>query len=227
MALGLAALAPGLGLAQEQRPWVDPPAEGTAPAAPAPPPAVEAPVPQPVPRSAQPEPATPPVRSAEPSGRTAPAPTQDSAESQRLRHETAAQDFVREYLAFWSAPNEVALEAHRDFYAPSVNFHGDERSARSIFEEKRRVVRRWPERQYLARPGTMEAACDAGSDLCTVRTAFDFRASDPARGRRSEGAGTLEMVISFAGRDPVIISENSWVSRRGQERTVSLEEVFD
>jgi hypothetical protein len=151
----------------------------------------------------------------------------ESAEAKLARQEASARDFVQEYLAFWSAPNNIALEAHRDFYASSVSFHGDERSARSVFEEKRRVVRRWPERAYIPRRGTMEAACDVGSDLCTVRTDFDFRAADPQRGRRSEGSGTLELVISFASGEPAIISENSWVTRRGQDRSVSIEELTD
>jgi hypothetical protein len=188
------------------------------------------PAPGPAPEAAQPEAAprlAPPVRSAEPPRETSPAPERDTAEARRLHQEAAAQAFVQEYLAFWSAPNNIALEAQREFYATSVNFHGQERSARSVFDEKRRFVRRWPERSYTPRPGSMEAACDGGSDLCTVRSVFDFRAADPQRGRRSEGTGTLEVVISFAGREPVIISETSFVNRRGQDRTVSLEELTD
>lgn len=211
--LGLALGIPGTISAQEKG-WVDPPTEGTA----SPPPAAEAPIEPP---------AAGQTASPGPMRQAPPAQTAENAEAQRLRQEAAARDFVQEYLAFWSAPNNIALEAHRDFYASSVSFHGDERSARSVFEEKRRLVRRWPERAYVPRRGTMEAACDVGSELCTVRTEFDFRAADPQRGRRSEGSGTLELVLSFAGREPLIISENSWVNRRGQERTVSLEELSD
>jgi hypothetical protein len=107
-----------------------------------------------------------------------------------------------------------------------VRFHGRDMSARALREEKRRFVRRWPERSYRPRLDTMRTSC--AGPFCTIRAMFDFRAADPARGRSSAGTGILELGVSFAGGQPAIVSESSSVIRRGQgDRTVSLEEVDD
>ncbi len=137
----------------------------------------------------------------------------------------AAKELAIDYLDFWSDPNAVALEAHELFYAPTVRYHGREMSARALQEEKRRFARRWPKREYRPRLDTLRTSC-AGA-FCTIRSMFDFEASDPARGRYSSGAGILELGVSFAGGQPVIVSETSSVIRRGGDRTVSLEEAED
>ncbi|HKG86079.1 MAG TPA: hypothetical protein VKB16_23495 [Beijerinckiaceae bacterium] len=131
---------------------------------------------------------------------------------------TAAETLAGAYLDYWSAPNAVTLDATPDFYAPRVEFHGRLLSARALFEEKKRFVRRWPERQYTPRPDTLRTACDPGTGICVVKTVFDFIAANPARRRRSEGTGTLELVVSVAGQQPVIIAETSRILRRGEGR---------
>lgn len=137
----------------------------------------------------------------------------------RLAHrEGLAQALAVDYLEFWSAPNAVALETTPSFYAPVVFFHGREMSARALFEEKRRFVRRWPERRYRPRQNTMLVTCDPSGRLCTVRTVFDFTAASPDRGRRSQGSAVLQLGVSLAGDRPVIVSETSWVIGRGRPR---------
>ncbi len=138
----------------------------------------------------------------------------------------AAKELAIDYLDFWSDPNAVALDAHEEFYAPTIRYHGREISARALREEKRRFARRWPERAYRPRLDTMRTSC-AGA-FCTIRALFDFRAADPHRGRSSSGTGIIELGVSFAGGQPAIVSETSSVVRRGQgDRTVSLEEMDD
>ena len=129
---------------------------------------------------------------------------------------TAAEALAGAYLDYWSAPNAVTLDATPDFYAPRVEFHGRLLSARALFEEKKRFVRRWPERRYTPRPDTLRTACDPGTGNCVVKTVFDFIAANPARRRRSQGTGTLELVVSVAGQQPVIIAETSRILRRGE-----------
>jgi hypothetical protein len=84
-----------------------------------------------------------------------------------------------------------------------------------VLAEKRRFAKRWPQRSYSYRFTTMQVACDAHVPHCTVRSLFDFTASDPRRGRRSLGTGEHELVVSFAGTRPVFAVENSRVLRRG------------
>jgi len=133
----------------------------------------------------------------------------------------AAEALVTEYLNTWSAPNELTLASTTDFYAPRVRFHGRLMSARELLEQKRRFVRRWPERSYRPRLSTMGTTCAPRGATCTVRSDFDFAAANPASGRRSQGTGTIELVVSFAGNRPAITAENSAVlgRSRGEQRT--------
>ncbi|HEX2555327.1 MAG TPA: hypothetical protein VHL98_16630 [Microvirga sp.] len=192
-----------------------------------------APRPRPQAPAARPEPA--PQRSARPAEESRPAPRpserREAAQPRFPRREQSAQaraakELAIDYLDFWSDPNAVALEAHEEFYAPVIRYHGREVSGRALQEEKRRFARRWPEREYRPRLDTMRTSC-AGA-FCTIRSTFDYRASDPNRGRTSAGTGVIELGVSFAGGQPVIVSETSSVLRRGAgDRTVSLEDAED
>jgi hypothetical protein len=209
--------------------WIDPPPLATPPADAAPQKTAPAsPEPAPAPRAGAP--VQKPRRTAEPPPKTSPVLPPDVAERQAPERSgaagrvKAAEALVTEYLNTWSAPNELALDNTTGFYAPRVRFHGRVMSAREILEEKRRFVRRWPERSYRPRLSTMGTVCAPRGTTCTVRSVFDFTAADPASGRRSQGIGTLELVVSFAGDPPVIAAENSFVLGRARgERRTSLE----
>jgi hypothetical protein len=98
-------------------------------------------------------------------------------------------------------------------------------SARALFEEKRRFVRRWPVRDYQPRMDSMRTVCDPAPPICTVRTVVDFTASSPERGRRSQGSSLLQLGISFASGEPLIVFENSQVTSRA--RSPRSEDVED
>jgi hypothetical protein len=137
---------------------------------------------------------------------------------------SAAQQLAIDYLGYWSAPNAVTLRATPEFYAPRVLFHGRVMSARALAEEKRRFIQRWPQRYYSPRLETMRTNCDPGREVCTVRTAFDFTALNPAQGARSRGTANLELGVSFAGGRPAIVFESSHIVRRGRSaRSASLD----
>jgi hypothetical protein len=200
------------------RPWLDPPlsVQPPAPSSRDLPSTVEQ---SPLNRSAPAQP-SPPVRSAEPPREVA--PDRDAAAAARpgsagvtekASLEKAARQLAVDYLDFWSAPNPLALDTMSAFYGPTVEFHGREIGARALMEKKRRFVRRWPVRAYMPHFDTLWTACDRSEELCTVRTAFDFTAINPERRRRSQGSGSLELQISFAGDRPVIVSEASRVVR--------------
>jgi hypothetical protein len=207
-----------------------PPPAGASPAEPQSPPAqprrVEAPPDAAAPPAAEPvqrrpslaaEPDTSPRRSTEPPraprpSAAPPATTQKGGTRSDLA--SVAQELAESYLAYWSAPNVVTLDATPEFYAPHVLFHGRQMTARALFEEKRRFVRRWPVRQYWPRRETMQTRCDPAPPICTVRTAFDFKASNPQTGRRSEGTAFLQLGVSFADREPMIVFEHSRVTSR-------------
>jgi len=119
------------------------------------------------------------------------------------------------YIELWSAPNRVTIPSAAAFYGPSVIFHGKKRDIGSVIAEKRRFAQRWPDRNYHYRPGTTYVGCDSHGATCTVWSIFDFSATAPQNGRRSRGIGEHELIISFTGPSPIILSENSRVLLRG------------
>lgn len=126
----------------------------------------------------------------------------------------AATRLTERYLDTVSAPGDAMVSAAPRFYAERVRFHGRTVSLAALMAEKRRFVRRWPERHYATQGGTTRTACHAASATCVVRTTFDFRADNPARGVRSQGVSELTLTISFAGERPLIVAESSRVVRR-------------
>jgi hypothetical protein len=194
------------------------------------PPSGTAPEGRPRQEEASPPRASPPVRSAEPP--RSPPDTEPPGFGERRQrgsdHAAAAQDFAIAYLAFWSAPNVITLDATPDFYAPRVLFHGRQMSARALFEEKRRFVQRWPLRDYRPQPETMRAACDPAPPICTVRTLFAFTALSPRTGKRSQGTALLQLGISFATGEPMIVFESSQVTSRARSaKSEALEDAED
>jgi hypothetical protein len=126
----------------------------------------------------------------------------------------AAWRFATDYLRVWSGPNNRTLDTSQEFYGPKVLFHGQLMSSRALLGVKRRFVQRWPVRHYHHRPGTITVACEPGGESCLVRSIFDFTAVSPERDRRSDGIGTLDLVVNFAGERPVISVEKSRVLAR-------------
>jgi hypothetical protein len=219
---------------------LQPPQQQAAPAAPeipAPPQQQAAPAPAPPVRSARPEPdpapetrPEPSIRSARPRGPVPVEPPPSVADRRRgseiAARASAAQELTLSYFDYWSAPNAETLAATPDFYGSNVIFHGRSMSLRDLLAEKRRFVQRWPERRYRPRADTMGISCDPSGRSCTVRSVFDFTASNPANGRRSQGIATIELVVGFVGDRPVITAESSLVHGRGASR-VSLEDDSD
>ena len=126
-----------------------------------------------------------------------------------------AQNLAVNYLNLWSSPNRLALAAAPSFYGPTVLFHGRERTLDSVLAEKRRFMERWPQRSYQYRPETTMVACESDGSLCTVWAIFDFSAASSDLGRRSDGIGEHEIVVSLSGGRPVIMAETSRVLQRG------------
>jgi hypothetical protein len=128
--------------------------------------------------------------------------------------EEAARRLVASYFQAWSSSNATALEAMPAFYGPRVIFHGRSMSLRALMNEKRRFVRRWPDRTYRLRPDPVIVACEPSGRSCTVQSLFSFETSSPARSKRSEGTGMVEFVVDLSGDRPIIASEASMVQDR-------------
>ena len=234
--------------AQTGRPWIDPPGEGaTVPsqapdaASPAPPaaapPQAASPPPAPPAQAAQPQapivqpdaPATRQARQPEAAPPAAPPPTttaqpkQDPAGEKREVRAATAKRFAVDYLMSWSAPNDTALESTAAFYAPRVLFHGREVTMKRLFDEKRRFVKRWPERDYRPREDGIGTVCNPAGEICTVHAVFDYTATHPRRRRVSQGTGALQLVVHFIGDRPVIVAEHSTMLGQERKRNLALE----
>ncbi len=144
------------------------------------------------------------------------------ATAQMREAEQAARDLAFRYLDFWSAPKQVTLSSASSFYAPQVIFHGQKRTLAAVVAEKQRFAQRWPNRTYRHRPETTQVHCETDVALCTVRSSFDFEATNTQKGQQSRGLGEHELVIAFASGEPRIVAENSQVIIRGQGNMTEL-----
>lgn len=232
MALLVAVLAIGPdAYAQANRPWVDPPADlgvspppqaqpaPTEPATPPPPPVA----PAPSDATRQNPPPSPPAVTARPD-RSPPSAATGDAQSGRSE---AARNLTIRYLQSWSAATDETLDATAEFYAPRVLFHGRLVSLRNLMREKRRFIRRWPERRYRPLANTIQVACEAQGDDCAVQAIFEFSAANPRRGRQTQGTGALQLVMSFVDNQPVIAAESSLVLDQGADDQIMTPEDSD
>ena len=129
-----------------------------------------------------------------------------------------AQRLAIDYLNLWSTSNRQALQTTPQFYSSRIRFHGKRMSLEELFAEKRRFAQRWPDRNYKYRRDTMNIRCGSDGNTCTVQSTFDFVAGNSNLDRRSRGVGTHELVVSFTGERPVIVSESSRVLGRVHRR---------
>jgi hypothetical protein len=142
---------------------------------------------------------------------TAQTPERDLASMRDL-----AADLANSYLKIWSSNERAALDDVDEVYAPHVNFYGRMLDKRSLTDEKRRFVRRWPVRRYSLRPGTTRVDCDHVRRSCVVRTLIDWTAASPQRRKVSRGVSQFELGVGFAGSQPVIVYEGGRVVARGR-----------
>ncbi|QFU17903.1 nuclear transport factor 2 family protein [Microvirga thermotolerans] len=214
-------------LAQANRPWVDPPADLKAPSGPPPPAQPPGPAPEAAPAPGAAQPAAPPPAPAEIARdpqpeRKEPAPAQAAKADPRAED---AKNLTIRYLRSWSAATEDSLDATAAFYAPRVLFHGRLVNLRTLMREKRRFVRRWPERRYTPRQDTIQVACEG--DACAVQALFDFSAAHPGRGRQAQGTGALQLAVTFVDGRPVIATEASMVLGLGTDGAATGAEESD
>lgn len=231
--------------ASGQTGWVDPPARGAAPQAPARaeppaeakpalPPGVEAPqasaplaASRPA-RQAATEPAEPRARRTarrRPARRLAETPPPAPAAPQAAVPQASAPEAR---LTDWAG----AAQALTADYLGTVSAPG----ARIVSEAPRFYAPRvrffgremslpalMAEKRSFARrwpersyePRGMRTACNGALGTCIVRTQVEFRAASPGRGALSSGLAELVLEVSLAGPRPVIVSETSRVLRRG------------
>lgn len=136
-----------------------------------------------------------------------------------------ARTFVMNYLETWSSPNDRALDATAELYAPRVLYHGRTITLERLFKQKQRFVKRWPERDYRPREDAIGSECNSAGTVCKVHTVFDFVAANPQRGRFSQGSGALQLIVEFVGDKPIIVAEHSTVIAQNRKRKLASEDA--
>lgn len=134
-----------------------------------------------------------------------------------------AKGFAIDYLASWSARNDMALDATAELYAPRVLFHGRTVNLDQLHKEKQRFIRRWPEREYRPRPESIGTECNPAGTICKVHAVFDYTAINQRWGRISQGSGALQLIVEFIGEKPVIVAEHSTLLSQTRRRTLASE----
>jgi hypothetical protein len=151
-----------------------------------------------------------------PTGSGPPVESKVQAEIRKRAGET--RRLAVNYLEHWSRVDEMSVEEVISFYAPSVRFYGKNFRPEDVLEEKRRFIERWPIRDYAALPENMSVGCRADAGECRIETMFSYEAANPRTGRKSQGLGSLKLVVDFASGRPLITSESSRVLDRGQTK---------
>ena len=159
---------------------------------------------------ASPSPSSGPSPSPAPS--LAPSHSPTPARSAETPPVDTARRLALAYLATVSSADMA--EAAPRFYGRWVRFHDRLVSRQALIAEKRRFVRRWPERRYEA-DGEPRVICSDAGRTCIVRALLRFEASSTARGRRSRGTAEVTLTIRLDEGRPVIVAETSRVLRRG------------
>jgi hypothetical protein len=121
--------------------------------------------------------------------------------------EARARAFVEDYMRRSEAPAAEVLGLVRTLFASEISYYGKRLSNAQVAEEKRRYLARWPERRYRIRPEALQAACEDGR-TCRVTGEIEYRASNPADGRVSQGAAAFELRVQFVEGRPLIVEES-------------------
>jgi hypothetical protein len=85
---------------------------------------------------------------------------------------------------------------------------------KAILEEKRRFIKRWPDRNYQPRWNDTKITCETTSQQCTIEGIADFEAKSSARGKQERGTLRYSMGIKLIEGDVRIVAEKSEVVER-------------
>ena len=120
-------------------------------------------------------------------------------------------EFSAAYLRTWSTDTRASLLDVPHIYAARVNFYGRLLNHAALIREKAQFARRWPQRQYSLRPGTLDVQCDERGPRCVVRAVIDWRAESPARMASTRGTSTFLQALDLAAERPLVIRETGAV----------------
>jgi hypothetical protein len=128
--------------------------------------------------------------------------------------ELATAQFVKKYFSYWSTDNQLALQFLEDAFDENVDFYGASRAKRDILKEKMAMIKRWPARAYIERPGSIKVACSQIETKCRVSGLMDWEVKSEARNAVQSGLSEFAFILDYSRGTPKIVSETGSVLER-------------
>jgi len=111
--------------------------------------------------------------------------------------------------AYWSSLNEPSPPL-LEYYAPSIVYFGNLKSADEVAREKRAFFVRWPRRKYLLDGNSLVVTCN--EEVCSGSGTVSWDMESDTK--RSTGTAAFELKVDWSAGSPKIFSETSTVKTR-------------
>jgi hypothetical protein len=125
--------------------------------------------------------------------------------------ERRAADFISAQVSGWSSTNAIDGASFANAYADEVLYYGSLKPRQAVLLDKRRLMKRWPERVYQVRPDSISVQCVA--NLCKVNGLVDWKVHSTPRAASAKGLARFEYEIIPTDDAFTIFREGSSVVR--------------
>jgi len=126
--------------------------------------------------------------------------------------ERRAAGFISTQVSGWSSTNAIGVASFANAYADEVLYYGSVKPRQAVLLDKRRLMKRWPERVYQVRPDSVSVQCVANL-WCKVNGLVDWKVHSTLRAASAKGLARFEYEIIQTNDAFTIFSEGSSVVR--------------
>jgi len=126
--------------------------------------------------------------------------------------ESKAKDFISDLFSSFSSDNESGMNFLIKNMKKDVMFYGKRTSKDIILKEKEKFMKRWPTRNYVERPESLNIKCDSAENSCLVEVVIDWDARNS--NKTSIGVGKFFYELQFINGSLQIAAESSEVIER-------------
>jgi hypothetical protein len=140
--------------------------------------------------------------------------------------EGRAMEAATEFFRSSTLSNSEAVAFLEEIYPPTLTYYGKVVSKEEALRDKTNFMKRYPERAYSIRPGTMTASCEASENRCTVTGMVDWQTRSPTRNATSSGSARFDLTFT-ADDKPIVLSESSEVLTRGNNLSAHSKLIYD
>lgn len=142
-----------------------------------------------------------------------PAPQTSEPQQQNNSEAEKVAAIVPEYLMEqWNLAGNEGLSQVIAFYGSQVDYYGSLKSNDAVVRDKLDFARRWDERQYRVRDGSVRTSCQG--DRCSVYYVLEWYAHSTSTGRTAEGVSKVEYDLQVQGEQVTILREAGQVLER-------------